>query len=35
MLWEGIVYRNSNFGINGTIDVMLYQKFKANGTSRE
>lgn len=34
MLWSGIVYRNSNFSKDGTIDVMLPQKYHSNGLSR-
>lgn len=34
MFWSGIVYRNSEFGKTGTIDVMLYQKHKTTGTDR-
>lgn len=35
MLWSGIVYRNNQFGKTGQIDVMLYQKYNANGVSRD
>jgi hypothetical protein len=33
MLWSGIVYRNNKFAQEGTIDVMLWQKYIPNGTS--
>ena len=34
MIWSGTVLRNNKFGENGTIDVLLSQKFVGNGTSR-
>ena len=35
MLWSGIVLRNSNFGKDGTIDVMLGQKFRMTNQDRK
>ena len=34
MIWSGTVFRNSEFGKTGMIDVMLYQKYIPNGTAR-
>lgn len=34
MFWAAIVYRNSEFSKEGTLDVMLYQKYIMNGTGR-
>ena len=35
MVWSGVVYRNSEFGKTGCIDVMLYQQYITNGTARD
>lgn len=35
MLWSGIVLRNSNFGKDGTIDVILGQKFRMTNQDRK
>lgn len=35
MLWSGVVLRNSNFGKDGTIDVLLGQKYKATALDRD
>jgi hypothetical protein len=33
MIWSATVIKNSEFGKKGTIDVLLHQKYKANGLS--
>ena len=33
MIWSATVIKNSDFGKTGTIDVLLHQKYKANGLS--
>ena len=35
MFWAAIVYRNSEFSKEGTLDVMLYQKYIMNGTAKD